>query len=100
MISIPQPTTQTHNQQAQAGLLLGAHLTSYEDKQAGLDDSPFSYRESRDGKVFISWCGRRVMTLKGRKAESFRIRLSRLDGPEQQVAMARITGNFKRGNDR
>jgi len=74
-------------------------LTSIYNKHVGLHDFPFSYRKGGEEKVFISWCGRTVMTLKRKKATSFLERVSKLNGPEQQLVMAKITGNFKRGNE-
>jgi hypothetical protein len=70
------------------------------DSRGGLEDTPFSYRQGGDGKVFLSWRGRQVMILKGRKAQSFLLKLADLDAPGQQLLMARETGNFKRGNER
>ena len=68
--------------------------------RGGLEDSPFSYRVSKDGKVFVSWRGRQVKTLAGRQARSFVARIEAMDAGEQQLEMARVTGNFKRGNER
>ena len=69
-------------------------------KRGGLEDFPFTYRKSGDEKVFISWRGKAVMTLKGNKAKSFLEKSSKQDGIEEQLTMAKITGNFKRGNER
>ena len=71
-----------------------------EGKRDGLEDSPFSYRATGDGKVFISWRGQQVMILKGDKAATFLARIEGLDDAGQQMAMVKITGNFKRGNER
>lgn len=60
----------------------------------------FSYRTSREGKVFIAWHGRTVTTLKGAKARAFLARIERLDAAQAQLVMAKATGNFKRGNER
>ena len=68
--------------------------------RGGLDDMPFSFRESKDGTVSISWRGQQAAVLKGRKASSFLSRLERLDAQGQQLEMAKVTGNFKRGNER
>jgi hypothetical protein len=70
------------------------------DQRQVLDDDPFSYQSSKDEKVFIGWRGRRVMTLRGAEARRFLNRVSSLDRRAAQLLMARITGNFKRGNDR
>jgi hypothetical protein len=60
----------------------------------------FAYRISKDGKVFITWCGRTVMTLKGEEASKLLRRLQASDEAGVQLALAKITGNFKRGNER
>ena len=63
-----------------------------------MDD--FSYRADKDGKVRIAWAGKSVVTLKGAKAQRF---LAQADGADEealQLLMARMTGNFKRGNER
>lgn len=39
------------------------------------------------------------MVLKGGKAESFLRRVAGLDAAGQQLVMAKVTGNFKRGNE-
>ncbi len=63
-------------------------------------DTEFSYMTSRDGRVFISWQGRQVVIRKGRQADKFLSRVSGLDEDGLQLLMARMTGNFKRGNER
>jgi hypothetical protein len=60
----------------------------------------FSYRSTKDGKVLISWQGRQVVTLAGGRAESFLARADGLESEELQLQLARVTGNFKRGNER
>ncbi len=60
----------------------------------------FSYHALKDGTVRIAYRGKVVTTLAGKDAVRF---LARVDGagPEQaQLAMAKATGNFKRGNER
>ena len=71
-----------------------------EQSRGGLEDAPFSWRENREGKVFISWRGSQVMILKGQQATSFLRRIKTLNEAERQLAMAKVTGNFKRGNER
>lgn len=63
-------------------------------------DAVFSYRAHKDGTVRIAYRGKVVTTLAGKEAVKF---LARVDGaaPEQaQLAMAKATGSFKRGNER
>jgi hypothetical protein len=68
--------------------------------RGGLEDSPFTFKQSKDGRVFIHWRGTQALVLKGSKARAFLSRMSNQSLPEQQLEMARVTGNFKRGNER
>ena len=70
------------------------------DRRDRLDDGVFSYRATKDGVVQISWYGKHVMTLKGPQARKFLAKIADLSGKEAQLAMAKLTGNFKRGNER
>jgi hypothetical protein len=58
----------------------------------------FAWRELPDGSVRITHHGRPATTLRGRRAADF------LDDVEQgvdlQQLLARITGNYRRGNER
>ncbi len=60
----------------------------------------FSYRAGKDGTVFVSWRGRPVTTLRKDAAARFLSRAQRLDEEGRQQLMARVTGNFKHGNER
>lgn len=60
----------------------------------------FSYKVSKDKKVFLFWYGKQVMILKGKDSEKFIARISGADFQEAQLIMAKVTGNFKRGNER
>ncbi|MBT4098739.1 MAG: hypothetical protein HOM68_17885 [Gemmatimonadetes bacterium] len=64
-----------------------------------MEDS-FSFRTTKDGRVFISWQGRQVVILKGKQAQRFSTQSQGLDAEGMQLLMARMTGNFKRGNER
>lgn len=69
------------------------------DQRGVLEAEVFSYRASKD-KLFIYWHGKQVMILKGQQASKFLAKLETLDGKVAQLAMAKITGNFKHGNER
>ena len=69
------------------------------DKRGRLDEEIFAYRESKD-KVFIFWHTKQVMILKGAQARKFIAKIAHLDGKAAQLVMAKITGNFKHGNER
>lgn len=70
------------------------------DARGRLDDQPCAYRASREGQVFITCQGRTVTTVRGDKARRLLARLTALDEDGVQLALAKATGDFKRGNER
>ncbi len=70
------------------------------DKRNRLDEEVFSYRAMKDGKVFLYWYGKQVKILKGKEAEEFSAKIAGLNHKAAQLVMAKITGNFKRGNEK
>jgi len=60
----------------------------------------FSYRTTKDGTVFIGHNGRDATTLRGDAARRFLVRVAKIDTERAQGLMARVTGNYKRGNER
>ena len=70
------------------------------DKRGILDDEVFTYRITKDKKVFISYEGKQVTTLSGGKAEKFIADIADAYGKDAQLIMAKVTGNFKRGNEK
>ncbi len=71
-----------------------------EDKRNKFDEEIFTYSKVKEGKVFIFWNGKQVTILKDKKAENFLSRVSSANQKEAQLIMAKLTGNFKRGNER
>lgn len=65
-----------------------------------LDEQPFAYQLRKDGSIAVSHGGRVVSVISGREADRLRARLSGASEQEVQLALAKITGNFKRGNER
>ena len=65
-----------------------------------LEDRPFSYRRAKDERVLIEGNGRRAAVLTGSKARRFLAAVEGADPDRAQLEMARVTGNFKRGNER
>jgi hypothetical protein len=63
-------------------------------------DLRFSYRIGRDGEVVILRQNRVVTTLRSRAAQAFLADVAGATSEVQQQAMARVTGNYKRGNER
>ena len=51
----------------------------------------------RGGDVVIMHRGRTAATLRGQAAQRF---LAKLERDDPQQVMARVTGNYKRGNER
>jgi hypothetical protein len=50
--------------------------------------------------VFITWNGKQVTILKDQAARKFLAAVAGLEGKAAQLVMAKITGNFNRGNER
>lgn len=65
-----------------------------------LAGNPFDYRATKDGKVFITWHGKPARTLSGKEAAKFLRDVERIAEHDAQHLMARLTGNFKRGNEK
>jgi hypothetical protein len=57
----------------------------------------FTFRVAKDGSVQITHHGRPATTLRGRAAADF---LEAVEAGDDQELMARVTGNYRRGNER
>lgn len=64
------------------------------------DDLGFTYRTLKNGDVQVLHRGRLATTLRGAKAHDFIDEVEECDFSEGQQIMARLTGNYKRGNER
>lgn len=62
-------------------------------------DLGFSYRETKSGDIDIQRNGRSVTVLRGKQAAKALARLAHADFEGQQQIMARLTGNYRRGNE-
>ena len=62
-------------------------------------DLGFTFRLA-NGECLIFHRGRKAATLRGRKADEFKTDINNTGFAEQQQLMARLTGNYKRGNER
>jgi hypothetical protein len=60
----------------------------------------FSYQARASGEVHVLRNGTRVTILRGREAQEFLARLAHASDAAAQQLMARLTGNYKRGNER
>ena len=61
------------------------------------DPHGFTWSRRKNGEVVIEHHGRRAAVLRGRRAEEF---LADVGDADEQELMARLTGNYKRGNER
>lgn len=64
-----------------------------------LGAEPFRYATNKEGKVFLYYQGKLVRTLNGEKALKFLAQIEDAGRAESRLLMAKITGNFKRGNE-
>ncbi len=62
--------------------------------------SGFTSQRTKAGGVRIARDGRQIVTLGGRSARVFLGRVEGLDAEHEQLLLARMTGNYKRGNER
>lgn len=69
-------------------------------KQNNLNDLGFAFKISKNGNVQITHHGKLATTIRGNKASSFIDKMHGADHNDQQQWMARITGNYKRGNEK
>lgn len=60
----------------------------------------FDWQATKDGRVRITWRGKVVTTLVGVAAAGFVRQAESADKDTLQGLLARVTGNFKRGNER
>lgn len=63
-------------------------------------DLGFTYRTTASGEVHVSRQGRVVTVLRGAAAQRLLARLGGADARAVQQALARVTGNYRRGNER
>ena len=68
--------------------------------EPGSQDLGFSYRIRRNGELEILHHGRVASILRGSDADDFLAEVEAADEDDAQQLMARITGNYKRGNER
>ena len=66
----------------------------------GDSDLGFVHTVAKNGNVLINREGKLVTILRGSKAADFAEKMQVLDFGRQQQLMARMTGNYKRGNEK
>ena len=70
------------------------------DARGRLVDDPFSWRSTKSGELWVSRGGRVVQTLGGASAGRLLKALQAADERQEQLLLAKSTGNYKRGNER
>jgi hypothetical protein len=60
----------------------------------------FAWRVRKNGEVQVLHHGRLAATLRGAAAQDFLLEAEQADAAALQQSMARLTGNYKRGNER
>ena len=71
------------------------------DKRNRLNEEVFSYRVSKSNTVFIDYAGKGIKSVKGKEAERLIARIQHAEAEKDvQLALAKITGNFKSGNEK
>lgn len=70
------------------------------DNRGRLDAEPFTYQLTKGGVVRIAHEGKVVTVLTGKPAARLMTIVASAEPREVQLALAKATGNFKRGNER
>jgi len=69
-------------------------------KNENYGDLGFTFIETKKSEIIINHYGRRATTLRSLRAIEFKENIDNLTVAQQQHLMARLTGNYKRGNER
>ncbi|OXS68495.1 hypothetical protein B1B04_20420 [Lysinibacillus sp. KCTC 33748] len=72
------------------------------DKRNRLSEEPFAYQITKKGTVVIAYEGKQIKIVKDREAERHIARIKEVEDnlTAVQLLLAKITGNFKRGNEK
>ncbi|MBG9456184.1 hypothetical protein ABE61_19595 [Lysinibacillus sphaericus] len=72
------------------------------DKRNRLSEEPFAYQIMKKGTVVIDYEGKQVKIVKDREAERLIAKIKEVEDNKiaVQLLLAKITGNFKRGNEK
>ncbi|MGG2016216.1 hypothetical protein [Bacillus sp. S10(2024)] len=72
------------------------------DKQNRLSKEPFAYQITKKGTVIIYYGGKQIKIVKDREAERLIARIKEVEDnvTAVQLLLAKMTGNFKRGNEK
>lgn len=70
------------------------------DHRGMLKENPFDYKQRKDSQIFIYWNGKHIKTVGGKDAAKLLTRLENATEDNRQLILAKVTGNFKRGNEK
>ncbi|GIO28361.1 hypothetical protein [Ornithinibacillus bavariensis] len=72
------------------------------DKRNRLGEEPFTYQTTKKGTVIISYEGKQIKIVKDAEAERLIAKIKEVEDNaiEVQLLLAKITRNFKRGNEK
>lgn len=71
------------------------------DKRNRLAEEMFRYTKTKNETVLLYWYEKQVKILKDKEASKFLAKMEQAtDETQRQLIMAKVTGNFKRGNER
>ncbi|MGE7987877.1 hypothetical protein [Lysinibacillus fusiformis] len=70
------------------------------DKRNRLSEEPFTYQITKKGTVVIHFEGKQIKVVKEKEAERLLAKIHEAEHQtiEVQLLLAKMTGNFKRGN--
>ncbi len=72
------------------------------DKRNRLSEEPFTYQITKKGTVAIYYEGKQIKVVKEKEAERLLAKIHEAEQQtiEVQLLLAKMTGNFKRGNEK
>ncbi|MGE7694642.1 hypothetical protein ACQKNC_11050 [Lysinibacillus sp. NPDC094177] len=72
------------------------------DKRNRLNEEPFDYQITKKGTVVIYYEDKQIKIIEDKEAESLISRIKEVEDniTALQLLLAKITGNFKRGNEK
>lgn len=70
------------------------------DKRNKLIEKPFSYKITNSDKVIIHRNNKQIMIIKGKETVKLQSKILNKSEQQIQLILAKITGNYKRGNER
>ncbi len=67
---------------------------------ADLKDNPFAFQLLKNARIRIAFQGKHARTVAGKEAEKLLQKLEQQSPSEQQLTLAKVTGQFKFGNEK